>query len=443
MADLLVQEEDGTSLLNLEDGTGSLLLETPPPTPPPSYATWKSGIITVPGSTGTLAVTGLGGTPAAVFVFGTNFATEDSAITTGGSTGVFRGMCAPQWDNPGSFHQLSNFVSPAGDQSRITSGFVNSLTTAGTGSAVDVVAGVNSFDADGFTLGFTTVASRRFAWVALMDIQNVGAYAGSTATISPGWKAGSSLISGSWKGPDYTSGDEAGQWYGGAAYPGPVGGSNWFGAGLSASGYGPAHLNQWDIGIFNLAPAIKIAGGTHFIGPFVVGDNIKAYPSGASLTDFTVDTGSTNGGMFVFWDDEDSQTGRLTPGQNTGDTVTVSGLPFAPGLVIGYSIADEPQSGGSGSPVRGAVGMSAATADLQWAAMVNANTRGSYQSFQRGFVDHCDGTSVHAGTIELTLDGFVLTTEEDDLTAQSWVWHAFGHPDRVNAWIPHIYRRER
>lgn len=443
MADFIVQEEDGTSLITLEEGGGSLELEAAPPPPPASYATWRAGKILSPASTGSQAVTGLGGTPAAVFLFGTNFSTEDTAFTTGGSTGVFRGMAAPAWDDPGTMYVSSAFVSPAGDQSRITGGLVNSLTTAGNASAVDVAATVTSFDADGFTLSYSVVASGRpFAWLALMNIANIGAWYGSSGTATAlGWKPGAMICHGAWNGPDYTSGDEAGEWYGGGAYPGSIT-AGWDGAGLAAQGY-PTHLNQWNIGLFDLAPGTAVTQGNHFIGPFVVTDDITAIPTGGTLQNFTVGTGTGNGGMFTFWDDEDSKTGTLTPAQNTGDTVTVSGLPFSPGLVIGYSISDEPQGQSSGSPVRGAVQLSMATVEQQYACIVDANTRGSFQSFQRGFADACNSTSVHAGTIELTVDGFILTTEEDDVTARPWVWHAFGHPDKVQAWIPHIYRRER
>jgi hypothetical protein len=86
--------------------------------------------------------------------------------------------------------------------------------------------------------------------------------------------------------------------------------------------------------------------------------------------------------------------------------------------------------------------MSVVTPDFQWCATVDGkSSQGAFQSFQRGFADRVSGASVHAGTIELTDDGFVMTTEEDDLTPVSTVWHAFGHPQRVLKWIPQIYRR--
>ena len=109
MADYLVLEEDGTSRLELEESTDDLLLEdgtflyTKTGTgvvrattfggsaPTESYAQWKVGVITVPSSPGTVTVTGLGGRPDAVIFFGTNWTTEDAAVTDTG-TALFRGM---------------------------------------------------------------------------------------------------------------------------------------------------------------------------------------------------------------------------------------------------------------------------------------------------------------------------------------------------------------
>ena len=397
-------------------------------------------MLTVPGSSGSQAVTGLGGTPAAVFFFGVNFTTEDAVVSSSG-TGISRGMVAPQWDDPGTLLTHSAFVSPAGDQSRMDAGVINSLTTAGNASAVDVTADVISLDSDGFTVLWANVTSgRKLIWVALMNVLNCGGYVGTTDTLALGWKAGASLLHGGWLGPTYTSPDEAGEYYGGAAYPGTVGGGNWMGAGLAASGY-PSHSNQWIIGVYNNAPATSVTQGGTFIGPSLSSGNVIAVPTGTGLLDFRADFSTSNGGMVVVWDDEDSATGRVTPAQNTGDTVTVSGLSFAPGLVIGYSISDEPDGQSSGSPVRGAVQLSVQTKDFQWAGIVDDNSQSAYQTLNRGFIDTIDGSDLHAGTIELTQDGFILTTEEDAATANDWVWHAFGHPDQIVMWVPHIYRR--
>lgn len=439
-----IEKEDGTGLIELEDGTGFILLEELPPAPPPPYATWKVGTITVPGSTGDTVITGLGGTPAAVFFFGTNWSTEDSAVTTTG-TGIFRGMASPKWDDPGTIVQSAAFTGPAGDQHIMDNIAVIASTTAGTSTNL-YGAFLASFDVDGFTLTWFTVATTyKIVYVALMDVGEVGAFftSGGGANPALGWKAGAMMLHGAWSGPSIGGDDRTQEFYGSAAYPGTGGGSSWYGAGLTAFTFPTAAgSGQYDIGVYNNEPDVLIAHDGNFIGPFFSTQNVVAYPSGGSLTDFYVSTNTTdNSAMVTVWDDEDNQTGRLTPGEATDDTATVSGLPFAPGLVIGYTISDEPTEQGSGS-TRGAVGFSVATPDYQWCAIVDGGgTRGSFQSFQRGFADTVSGTTVHAGTIELTDDGFILTTEEDDVAANEWVWHAFGHPERIVMWVPHIYRR--
>jgi hypothetical protein len=190
-------------------------------------------------------------------------------------------------------------------------------------------------------------------------------------------------------------------------------------------------------------PNIRVVSGGHGgIGGTFVPSNINASPTGGGLTNLTFQGDGDDSGMIVAWDDEDSATGGVTLPDNEDDTTTVSGLPFAPGLLLGYSISDEPDAfanygGGNG---RGANGFSIVTPDFQWTALVDGvSSRGAYQSFQRGFCDRVSGTSVHAGTVELTTDGFVMTTVEDDLDIGSFIWHAFGHPASF-PWIPKLYR---
>jgi hypothetical protein len=190
-------------------------------------------------------------------------------------------------------------------------------------------------------------------------------------------------------------------------------------------------------------PNIRVVSGGHggIAGTFVP-SNINASPTGGGLTDLTFQGDGDDSGMIVAWDDEDSATGGVTLPDNEDDTATVSGLPFAPGLLLGYSISDEPDAfanygGGNG---RGANGFSVVTPDFQWCALVDGvSSAGAYQSFQRGFCDRVSGSSVHAGTVELTADGCVMTTVEDDLDVGSFIWHAFGHPASA-PWIPKLYR---
>jgi hypothetical protein len=463
MADYIVLEEDGTSLLELEESADGFVLEESGgatatkagggvagaagqevgAVPTPGAGTWKVGYVTVPGSTGTQAVTGLGGTPKAVFFFGTNFTTEDAGITTD-HTGVFRGMAAPTYNNPSVIINSSASVVPAGDANHISgapNNFCMNMLDLSGNLAFAYLARVDSFDADGFTLNWLGVAlsGRKVVYVALMEANDCGAfYSTGNSTVSLGWKAGAMMLHGSMNGPDSGDATLTKEYYGSAAYPG-TGSGGWFGAGLSAYTFpGPS---QYNIGVFNQAPTTVVTQGGGFVGPFLAASDVIAFPTGVGLTDFRVDPQAVNnGGATVVWDDEDNQTGRLTPATTTGGTVTVTGLPFEPGLVIGYSIGDEPPGQGAGA--RGAAGFSVATADFQWTALVDgASSRGSFQSFQRGVCDAASGTTVHTGTIQLTTDGFVVTTAEDDVAPATWVWHAFGHPDRVFTWIPRLYRR--
>jgi len=411
---------------------------------PTGDATWQVGVINVPGSTGSVAYTGLGGTPGAVFFYGSNWLTEDTAVTTSG-TGLFRGMAALKYDDPGTIIQNACGVLPVSGGYLIDNHAVDIRTP---GALPLYRADLTSFDADGFTLNWLVApGSYKVIYVALMDITNVGAGTTSAGSFndSLGWKAGAMLLHGNWGTLSATDTNRNQQFFGGAAYPGTVGGGSWFGAGLTAFSFPASANQQYNADIYNQAPGTVIAQSGNFIGPSLTTQNVTAIPTGVGLQDLTLTTNlSDNQAVFVAWDDEDSTTEDLVPGTTTGDTVTVTGLPFEPGLVIGYSIGDEPPGQGSSDPsgARGALGFSVITPSFQWTALVDdVNSRGSYQSFQRGVVAAASGTSFHASTVTLTDDGFIVETEEDDVAPHRWVWHAFGHPRKAFMWIPHIYRR--
>lgn len=404
-------------------------------------ATWKVGTFTIPGSTGNIAVTGLGGTPAAVFFFGTNFLTEDTAVTTA-HLGIGRGMAAPKWDDPGTIIQYFSYAAPSGDCFNVgDTGCMLAMDTSGTATNLYALS-FTSFDADGFTV-FSAIAAAggyQVVWVALMDVSDIGAYKGTDSNIALGWKAGAAMAMGSHSGNiNAATSDTTANWYAGGAYPGSSS-INWEGAGLAALTFPPSSGAQYNIGVFDDNPAIAITQTGAFVGPFLSPQDVLAYPNGVGNTDFQFTPTTANFGAVVVWEDEDTRTGRLTPDDTQGGTVTVSGLPFRPGLVIGYSISDEPQGLGTGG--RGALGFSVATPTFQWTALCDGSSnQGSFQSFQRGMSSVVNGTDILAGTVTLTSDGFIVTTEEDTASPADWVWHVFGHPDRILKWIPHIYRR--
>lgn len=408
-----------------------------------SVAHWRVGTVTVPGSTGTVAVTGLGATPKAVFFYGTNWITEDAAVTTSG-VGVFRGMAAPKYDSPSTIVQASTCVLPAGNAyHQSDTACMNMVSTAGVvvdATSFAYAASFTSFDADGFTVDFIAVNSSAgstggmsVVYVALMDA-NAAAFGGlvNQSGLAFGFKAGASMMSGGWTAGAASAGSsvQALPFWGSAAYPGTLHGS-WAGAGLAAHTSGSQDYIKLD----NNDPTILVAASGQLFGPFLVTNNVVAYPTGTTMT-FAGD--ATNAGMVVAWDDEDTWADVVTPAASAAGTATVSGLSFSPGLVIGYTVSDEPQ--GSSGTGRGAAGFFVATQDFQWCAVVDGIDYGGYQSFQRGFCDVVHNTDVHTGTIALTSDGFVMTTVDDDVSQQDILWHAFGSPTPPRR-KQQIYRR--
>lgn len=411
-----------------------------------SYAAWKAGSITVPGSTGSVSYTPTGWegrTPVALIFYGTNWLTEDAADTSSG-LGLFRGMAAPKWDDLGTINQQAACVitTPRGNAHSTQNNAIRQLNTGGGATAL-YVANVTSFDAGGFTLNWTTAASGGYkvVYVAMFDVDNIGSRLGAFdgTTCDPGWKAGSSLLHGAWGGPiDGT--DRTQEFYGGAGYP-SGNHLNWAGAGATIFCFPTSPGQQSMTELWNSNPSTIIASGGHFLGPNLIPSNIVAYPTGSPSagSNFYIGGDSFDGGMTVWWDDEDSRCFFQSPSQSTGATSTKTGLPFEPGLLLGYTISNEPQGM---DVLRGAIGFSVVTADFQWCATVDGvSSQGAFQSFQRGIADCVNGTNVHAATIELTSDGFVMTTEEDDATADTALWHAFGHPwIPEGIWRPQIYR---
>lgn len=409
----------------------------------PPRATWRAGTITVPGSTGSGSVTGLGGTPKAVIFYGTNWTTEDTAVTTSG-LGVFRGMAGPKYDD-GSLIQNAAFVSPPGDQHAIDNYAILALTTAGTATVL-YRAEVDSFDADGFSYTFDAAASGGYkvVYLALMDDGtglHVGSHIGTTnvSSFAMGFKAGASLHHGAWGGPVTSGNDRTQEWYGGGAYPGTSYGG-WEAAFLAAHCFPSSSSGQTYNEInADQTPATLSATGVHFVGPFLTISNLYIYPAGTYLDEFSWNGDPDDGGMLVAWDDPDSTTGFATPAAAAAGTATVSGLSFEPGLLLGYSISDEKIGADTGG--KGAAGFFVVTPDFQWCALVDGtSSAGAFQSFQRGFCDVVNGTDLHAGTVALTPDGFVMTTAEDDVAQKAVAWQAFGHPVAA-PWIPQQYRR--
>lgn len=405
-------------------------------------STWRSGVITVPAGGGSVSVTGLDGTPKGMIFYGANWLLED-AVDTGFGSALFRGMATHDYASPGTLIQNAAVAAQAGDQHMIDNYAILNLTRGGTATVL-YRGSVTSFDTDGFTLNFDVgvAGGYKVVWIALMDVANCVGFVGASSVSLPiGFKAGAALIHGAWAGPVAFGADRVQEWYGGAAYRGTNPGF-WQSAGLTAFTFPTSFAGQYNINSDFFPPVTEIAQGGSFLGPFLITSNILAYPSGGSLTDLLFTGDGSNGGMIMAWDDEANATGPLGLAAVSGGTAQVTGLPFGPGLVLGYSISDEPPGQNTGA--RGAVGFSVKTADVEWGALVDVGApgyqtdRGSFQSFQRGAVATVHNTDVLAGSMDLTANGFIVTTEEDSAVVSPWLWHAFGQPR--GAWVPHLYR---
>jgi hypothetical protein len=416
-----------------------------------SLATWKVETITVPSGTGSVAYSfpSWGGkTPKALLFYGTNWLTEDAAVTSNGS-GVFRGMAAPKWDALGTIlNSAASVVSaPSGNAHHLSNSHcTNQLDTSG-GLTFRHGAICTAIVPDGFTLNWDSVTAGGYKVivVALFDVDNavgvITMYDGTVRNL--GFKAGASILHGAWGGTDIGGADRTQEFYGSAAYRGGNSAAWSVAAGVGVLCFPTSSSGQYvnEIG-GSQPPHVYIITGGHFTGPFLVTSNIIAYPTGSPSAgnSFLIGGDSFDGGMVVIFDDEDTEAFRLTPAQAAAATATKTGLPFAPGLLLGYTISDEPPGQGTGA--RGAIGFGVVTPDFQWCATVDGKSaQGAFQSFQRGIADTVNGSSVHAASIELTDDGFVATTEEAATTTHGVSWHAFGHPDVRPRWLPGIYRR--
>lgn len=413
------------------------------PVPPPRV-TWRIGVISVPGSPSSGAVTTLDGRPKAVIFYGTNWTTEDAVVTSTG-VGMFRGMVGPKWDDA-SLVQNAACIVPPGDAHVEDNYAILQLDTSGLGSGILYRATVDSIDSNGFSYTFDVASGGgyKIIYLALMD-DDTGVSIGSrTATLSTsfpiGFKAGASLYHGAWAGPVIDGDTRTQEFYGGGAYR-TNGHAAWKAAWLTAFCFPTSSSGQTYNEInADFDPTILSATGGHFTGPFLITSNLKFHPSGTYFDEFTQSGDSADGGMVLAWSDPDSDTRFMTPAASVAGTTVISGIPFEPGLLLGYTISDLSRGGGTGG--LGAAGFSIATPDFQWCAVVDGSgTRGAFQSFQRGFCDTVDGAGIHAGTIEITDDGWIATTTEADVSQHLTTWQAFGHP-RLAQWIPHIYRRE-
>jgi hypothetical protein len=387
---------------------------------------WRAGVLDV--AAGAVPVE-LGEQPLLVLFFGTNFTAVDTVVTSAG-TGLFRGFVAANGV------QGASSTVPAGDNYRNDDYAILMVNTGG-GGAVLYRATV-TLGATGFVANFDTAAAgHKVAYAALCGVPHAHGIKTSGGAFALGFRPKSCLNHGAWAGPVITGSDRTQTWYGGASYPPSA--LDWRGAWACCFTFPTSSSAQYNLSLGNHGGSPGYVGeGGHFSGPFLATGWIYAPLSGTGEQTVTINCdGGNDGGVFAFFDAE-SRTGYNVPAAGAGDESTHVGLPFTPGLLIGYSMSDEPRNQGTGG--RGAIGLSFATRTFQWAATIDGVNRGAFQSFDRGFCDVVHDSSVHAGRIKLTSDGFVATTVEDAATPQSWLWHAF---EGAPVWLPQVHRFSR
>jgi hypothetical protein len=425
----------------------------------PGKAAWKVGVLTVPAGGGSVNVN-IGKRPKAMIFYGANWTTEDAVVSTPG-TAIFRGMVAPNYDFPTQLLQSACAMSPSVSGFRMANYGILNIDTSGTGALL--YRATVSFTDTGFTANFDTGASGGYKviWIALVGVRDVlGIIDSYDKSVEFGFKVEASLLHGAWTAGAVefwptTDPNRTQCFFGGGGYP-TDNDLNWdgHGAGMTCFAFAsipyPQHLNE----LWNSDSDLVITSGGHSLGPAIISSLIHVQPQGVNLLDYGHHGDSQDAGMSMGWNDDVSDAGFSTPPANVDDeaTIAVDGtvfglLPFAPGLLLSYSISDEPDEQSIG--VRGAGGFGVVAPDFQWCALIDNHaadgsySRSSYMSFSNGFADTISSAGVHAGQIELLDDGFKMTTKVASIaSANHWLWHAFGYPITAG-WFPQIYRRVR
>ena len=421
----------------------------------PGRARWKVGVIDVPAGAGSVSVN-LGKRPNAVFFYGANWTAEDTIVTTD-HTALFRGMVAPNYDFPSTLVQCAVAHGPNHTSNQDLYAILNIKLDA---TADVLYRATVSFSDTGFTANFDTGAAGGYKviYVALTDVRHclgrVGDYA---SVVEFGFKPEASLIHGSWNPfnddvqTDWHASSMA--FYGGGGYPG-TNDLTWEGHGAGMTNYYfQAGVSQHMTEMYNSNPRTIITSAAHHLVGMVP-ENAHVEPTGDGFLEWQMSSFHETKGMSIGWDDDKTDAGfGAIPAavddesfHNTDGTRFNADL-FDPGLVLFYSISNEPDE--LGLPDRGAIGFGVATPDFQWCALVDHTwtmathpETSAYQSFSKGFIDCVTPAGVHAGEVTLEDEGFTLKTTIASTTPGSLLWHAFGYP--VSAvWIPHMSRTDR
>lgn len=412
---------------------------------------YRAGGFAVPGSTGNLAITGLGfdvGCQGVMF-FGSNQETEDAVVTTA-NAGVFMGLMA-QEDGGGVLAQANSIIPLVFQQSRGSHPIfqIESSTT------IDYSATPVSLDADGFTVNFDVLPGAGDRWIHYLawgdwdDTDTNRPPPGPTGITLPlGWRAGAMFMAGSysplgdgnWDGTGLVADPNFG-WWGGAVYP--LNTVGWDAGYLSLCGPGAGATRHTRL--LTSDPTLAVNFGFTFVGPFL-GESLRiAYPTGVGNLDFFDNSpGQNNSDLYAYWNGDGDCT-NSTPAAASPNTVTVplSQIDTADAIVFFGACGQE---GGPGSEFNGtSIGFGIVTPPTTFGpgyqGCVTVDASGDlFQSRVKSWCSNVTAAGAHAGTTDLPVGtaSFVWTTDDDAVAPANLVAVVYGHG---GGFVPQIYRR--
>lgn len=398
---------------------------------------YKSGSFVVPGSTGSYPVTGVGFAPQGVFFFGSNAAGLD-AVVAPGNIAVFGGMMGRHYLTSALLSHCVGFhPNPKGHE--MTARPIHVRATPGSATP-DYSATGTSLDSDGFTVNFTKVSSgtRYVHWLAWGEADHAGALktTGVDTTLALGWRTKTLLTLGSFDNGDGESVQNGSHWawWGSGCYPPST--LSWSGVYMT-----DVSLSQQRIAAVHSTGSPSTTDENYHggIAGTILGGQLRARPTGGSLTDLFLDYVSAASvfDFHQFWDGNASQGGAV-PSNVVGASVDINmdnTLVEDLAAVLLFGVGD---TAGFGTTLIGNAGFGVCTEGHQACVFVDGSAQRLYQSITKGWCCDVQPGGATAGTITLGNRKYTLTTSVAGASARNMVYNAWGPQERRK--LPQIYR---
>lgn len=417
-------------------------------------AKYRAGVLTIPGSTGNHAVTGLGFAPDCVIFIGGNGSSEDTVLT-GNNLGVFMGIMGRDWDTDAIKAYSVSTLPEQG--ARVRTAYP--ICQAATCNSAAFEASAVSLDSDGFTVNFTTVGTGVVYYLAIKadNVAYLETAYGAGGTVALGWTGRTNVSVGYRAGGDMLSGDVFCD-----LHHSSFGGGSWKTGQNDIDGMGGfmqvirGNAGRHECESYDNPPGVTYGYtgiGASYIGPFLGSNFQHGLPTGASRTDFTYGNGGQCKVDRLILSIEGVQ-GRMTPPDGAGNDVDVD-LTYNPVIdradaVLGYTVADTTDDANNPCAMIGFSIACKQDGGVFHAGVLAdgvASPRTLYQSAQDMVFD-VDGSDVLTGRLDFdapSVGNMRLTTEIDGVsgTHPSMVFHAYGREVPPVSWIPEFQRLRR